>query len=389
MAIQAQKMMERGVVPSKFESTSSNDQRSILVHSYGGLYTQSRVETLDWLDKLEELRGADELKSKLLFSVIVVSFSKKSSFFLPSGRLTDQSLNSWRSVRCKPRRPKWRITSEESYRYHLDRQCSRPIRRLRHCRLLLRRHHRCWRRRLTIARLRHPPSRPSHSSARNVTTDSKWNRLLLCIWENRSILLTWPKTLRYLSHWSLDLLVTWYLILLWTGCLQSNLGNVVRLPLPSLLRSARQVHQRLGPFGLGPGQSGECSTTASRTVSFYLIDYRSIIFFPFSHRLTFSTTRRGASTLITTSASTLPILMTIPSKLTCGRRWSKVTTGLVSRRPLLSLERVTFADARIRTWKFVCATHLSNLFYHSLYIYIYIVYCFSIRYFFFYFYFTA
>lgn len=106
MAIQAQKMMERGVVPSKFESTSSNDQRSILVHSYGGLYTQSRVETLDWLDKLEELRGADELKSKLLFSVIVVSFSKKSLFFLPSGRLTDQSLNSWRSVRCKPRRPK-------------------------------------------------------------------------------------------------------------------------------------------------------------------------------------------------------------------------------------------------------------------------------------------
>ncbi len=73
MAIQAQKMMERGVGPNKFESSSNNEQRSNLIHNYGGLYTQSRVETLDWLDKLEELRGADELKSKLLFSVIVVS----------------------------------------------------------------------------------------------------------------------------------------------------------------------------------------------------------------------------------------------------------------------------------------------------------------------------
>lgn len=65
--------MERGVGPNKFESTSSEQQRSDLIQSYGGLYTQSRVETLDWLDKLDELRGADELKSKLLFSVIVVS----------------------------------------------------------------------------------------------------------------------------------------------------------------------------------------------------------------------------------------------------------------------------------------------------------------------------
>lgn len=74
MANQAQKMMERGVGPNKFESTSS-ELRSNLIQSYGGLYTQSRVETLDWLDKLEELRGADELKSKLLFSVIVVKIN--------------------------------------------------------------------------------------------------------------------------------------------------------------------------------------------------------------------------------------------------------------------------------------------------------------------------
>ncbi|KAI9564615.1 hypothetical protein GHT06_008356 [Daphnia sinensis] len=73
MALQAQKMVERGVGPSKFESISS-EQRSDLIQNYGGLYTQSRVETLDYLDKLEELRGADELKSKLLFSVIVLAF---------------------------------------------------------------------------------------------------------------------------------------------------------------------------------------------------------------------------------------------------------------------------------------------------------------------------
>ena len=60
-----------GQTQNKYEPTSS-EQRSRLIHSYGCLYTQSRVETLDCLDKLEELRGADELKSKLLFSVIVV-----------------------------------------------------------------------------------------------------------------------------------------------------------------------------------------------------------------------------------------------------------------------------------------------------------------------------
>lgn len=50
------------------------EQRASLIRSYGNLYAQSRVETLEWLDKLTELRGADELKSKLLFSVIVVRF---------------------------------------------------------------------------------------------------------------------------------------------------------------------------------------------------------------------------------------------------------------------------------------------------------------------------
>ena len=40
---------------------------------YVGLYSQARLDTLDALDKLVELRQAEELKSKLLFSIIVVS----------------------------------------------------------------------------------------------------------------------------------------------------------------------------------------------------------------------------------------------------------------------------------------------------------------------------
>lgn len=66
-------MVESGVNPGKFEPSVSGEQRANLIRSYGNLYSQSRVETLEYLDKLDELRGADELKSKLLFSVIVVS----------------------------------------------------------------------------------------------------------------------------------------------------------------------------------------------------------------------------------------------------------------------------------------------------------------------------
>ena len=43
------------------------------VRKYGELYAQTRLETLDCLDKLSCLDTHDDLKSKLLFSVIVVS----------------------------------------------------------------------------------------------------------------------------------------------------------------------------------------------------------------------------------------------------------------------------------------------------------------------------
>jgi hypothetical protein len=41
---------------------------------YESLYAQAKVDTLDALDILDELKGAEELKSKILFSVVVVNF---------------------------------------------------------------------------------------------------------------------------------------------------------------------------------------------------------------------------------------------------------------------------------------------------------------------------
>lgn len=54
---------------------STLDERPAnLVKRYGELYSQLRLETLDALDKLPALVNSDELKIKLLFSVVVVSF---------------------------------------------------------------------------------------------------------------------------------------------------------------------------------------------------------------------------------------------------------------------------------------------------------------------------
>lgn len=44
-----------------------------LVRKFGDLYSMARLDTLDDLDSIGELRDANELKSKLLFSVVVVS----------------------------------------------------------------------------------------------------------------------------------------------------------------------------------------------------------------------------------------------------------------------------------------------------------------------------
>jgi len=53
--------------------SSPEKKAGVLVRKYGELYAQTRLDTMDSLDRLPELNGLDDLKSKLLFSVIVVS----------------------------------------------------------------------------------------------------------------------------------------------------------------------------------------------------------------------------------------------------------------------------------------------------------------------------
>ncbi len=65
----------------KSNSTSVSSTASVsasavqLVKRYGDLYSQLRLETLDALDKMAELVNSEELKNKLLFSVVVVSLT--------------------------------------------------------------------------------------------------------------------------------------------------------------------------------------------------------------------------------------------------------------------------------------------------------------------------
>lgn len=99
-------MLERGI---RFENVCLGERRpSALIQRYGNLYAQARVDTLDALDGLSQLRNSDELKSKLLFSVVVVSrkvhslhvTSLISAFnFLTHLLLSSLSYLSWHFVR--------------------------------------------------------------------------------------------------------------------------------------------------------------------------------------------------------------------------------------------------------------------------------------------------
>ena len=65
--------MASGRTGSGGSSYGASDARpSLLVKHYGDLYSQLRLETLDSLDRLPELVNSEELKNKLLFSVVVV-----------------------------------------------------------------------------------------------------------------------------------------------------------------------------------------------------------------------------------------------------------------------------------------------------------------------------
>ena len=58
--------------PAATAYTSLDQRPAGLVRRYGELYSQTRLETLDSLDRLPQLVNAEELKNKLLFSVMVV-----------------------------------------------------------------------------------------------------------------------------------------------------------------------------------------------------------------------------------------------------------------------------------------------------------------------------
>lgn len=71
LAEQARMMLDRGI---RFENVVLGERRpTALIRRYGNLYAQSRVDTLDALDSIPELDHAHDLKSKILFSAVVVS----------------------------------------------------------------------------------------------------------------------------------------------------------------------------------------------------------------------------------------------------------------------------------------------------------------------------
>nr|XP_027233185.1 uncharacterized protein LOC113824622 [Penaeus vannamei] len=76
----ASRGLERSGAAGRVENLSLGERRpSALVRRYGNLYAQARVDTLDALDALPDLKNAEELKSKLLFSVVVLAFRSASA----------------------------------------------------------------------------------------------------------------------------------------------------------------------------------------------------------------------------------------------------------------------------------------------------------------------
>ncbi|XP_040568514.1 uncharacterized protein [Lepeophtheirus salmonis] len=66
---------------SSRHSYDPEDHRAvILVRKYSDLFSTHRIQTLDSLNSLKELHSAEELKNKLLFSVVVLSFRSALSY---------------------------------------------------------------------------------------------------------------------------------------------------------------------------------------------------------------------------------------------------------------------------------------------------------------------
>ena len=64
-------------VSSKFENVSleGGARATQLVRRYGNLYSEARLDALDALDSLDEVSQFDDLKVKILYSVLVVGFT--------------------------------------------------------------------------------------------------------------------------------------------------------------------------------------------------------------------------------------------------------------------------------------------------------------------------
>jgi len=72
LATETQKQIK---LSDKFEDlTLGSNRPTAVVEQYGSLYSEIRLDTLDSLDAFPQLADLDNLKNKLLFSVIVVSW---------------------------------------------------------------------------------------------------------------------------------------------------------------------------------------------------------------------------------------------------------------------------------------------------------------------------
>lgn len=68
---QAQRQLQKG--SSKFEDLSLGESRPTqLIKRYGNLYTESRLDAMDALDDVPNMADCEDLKVKLLLSVVVV-----------------------------------------------------------------------------------------------------------------------------------------------------------------------------------------------------------------------------------------------------------------------------------------------------------------------------
>ena len=78
---QAQRQLKKG---GKFEDLSTGECRpSALIKRYDNLFTQTRLDAMDELDEVESLNhlvDSGDIKSKILFSVLVVSIFNRCQF---------------------------------------------------------------------------------------------------------------------------------------------------------------------------------------------------------------------------------------------------------------------------------------------------------------------